>query len=197
MQTPTVCMIQCLCPLPDICAGSLDANAFADRLWGDIYYNPGTRKFIRKPADPEMNRSFVHFILEPLYKLYSNVLSEDTDTLMKTLDGLGIRLKPVMYKMDVRPLLKAILNQFFGPSTGLVDVIVDHIPSPSDGASGKVKSSLHIQLSDSHSSRPLGRTNLYRPSNVRSCCFNESLRRTGSGHGTDRKTVPYNRCTVV
>lgn len=43
-----------------------------------------------------------------------------------------------MYKMDVRPLLKAVLDQFFGTSTGLVDVIVEHIPSPIEGAANKV-----------------------------------------------------------
>ncbi|KAG5643547.1 hypothetical protein DXG03_000688 [Asterophora parasitica] len=119
--------------------GSLDVHSFADRLWGDIYFNSETRKFTRKPADPEQPRSFVHFILEPLYKLYSNVLSEDTETLKETLLGLNIHLKPVMYKMDVRPLLKAVLDQFFGPSTGLIDVIVDHIPSPIAGAPVKIE----------------------------------------------------------
>jgi 116 kDa U5 small nuclear ribonucleoprotein component len=119
--------------------GSLDVEAFADRLWGDIYFNEETRKFTRKQADPEQNRSFVHFILEPLYKLYSNVLSEDTDTLKETLNGLNIHLKPVMYKMDVRPLLKAVLDQFFGPATGLVDMIVEKIPSPLEGAPNKVR----------------------------------------------------------
>lgn len=43
-----------------------------------------------------------------------------------------------MYKMDVRPLLKAVLDQFFGPSVGLVDMIVEHIPSPIDAAATKV-----------------------------------------------------------
>ncbi|KAJ7103149.1 Calreticulin family-domain-containing protein [Mycena belliarum] len=118
--------------------GSLDVNAFADRLWGDIYFN-SDRRFTRKQADPESNRTFVQFILEPLYKLYSNVLSEDTETLKDTLRGLGIHLKPVMFKMDVRPLLKAVLSQFFGPATGLVDVIVEHIPSPIDGAENKIE----------------------------------------------------------
>lgn len=80
----------------------------------------------------------MHFILNPLYKLYSHVLSEETDDLRKTLASLGIQLKPVMYKMDVRPLLKAVLDQFFGKSTGLVDVIVEHIPSPIEGAAHKV-----------------------------------------------------------
>lgn len=119
--------------------GSLDVNAFTDRLWGDIYFNEETRKFTRKQAEVEQNRTFVHFILEPLYKLYSNVLSEDTETLKQTLNGLNIHLKPIMYKMDVRPLLKAVLDQFFGPATGLVDMIVEKIPSPVQGAPIKVR----------------------------------------------------------
>ena len=79
-------------------AGSVDVNAFANRLWGDIWFNEETRKFTRKPADSEANRTFVHFILEPLYKLYSHVLSEETDSLKETLATLGIQLKPIMYK---------------------------------------------------------------------------------------------------
>ncbi|KAG6884667.1 hypothetical protein C0993_009156 [Termitomyces sp. T159_Od127] len=120
--------------------GKLDVKSFAARLWGDIYFNSETRKFTRKPADPEHTRTFVTFIMEPLYKLYSHVLSQETEDLKETLRGLGIQLKPVIYKMDVRPLLKVILDQFFGPATGLVDVIVEKIPSPTQGAALKVES---------------------------------------------------------
>jgi U5 small nuclear ribonucleoprotein component len=113
-------------------------NAFADRLWGDIYYDGERRKFTRKAADAESLRSFVQFVLDPLYKLYSQVLSAETAALQETLAGLGITLKPVMYKMDVRPLLKVVLDQFFGPATGLVDLIVEHIPSPAEASASKV-----------------------------------------------------------
>lgn len=121
--------------------GSLDVDAFADRLWGDIYFNSETRKFTRKVPEgsSKQARSFVHFILDPLYKLYSHVLSEETEDLKKTLAQLNIVLKPVMYKMDVRPLLKVVLDQFFGPATGLVDMIVEHIPSPVASAASKVE----------------------------------------------------------
>ncbi|KIY65966.1 Calreticulin-domain-containing protein [Cylindrobasidium torrendii FP15055 ss-10] len=119
--------------------GKVDVPGLADRLWGDIYFDANTRKFGRKPTSPDHDRSFVHFVLNPLYKLYTVVLSEETETLQDTLAGLGIKLKPVMYKMDTRPLLKAVMDQFFGPATGLVDVIVDHIPSPVDNAANKVE----------------------------------------------------------
>jgi 116 kDa U5 small nuclear ribonucleoprotein component len=133
--------------------GGFDVEKFAQRLWGDVYFSEDQRKFTRKPTDPEANRSFVHFIMEPLYKLYSQVLSEETEALSETLAELGIRLKPVIYKMDVRPLLKVVLDQFFGPSRGLVDMIVEHVPNPVEGALDKVRfySRVHtVKLSPNH-----------------------------------------------
>lgn len=52
---------------------------------------------------------------------------------------LGIHLKPLMFKMDVRPLLRLVLGQFFGPATGFVDMLVQHIPNPIEGAKIKVE----------------------------------------------------------
>jgi U5 small nuclear ribonucleoprotein component len=121
--------------------GALDVDAFAKRLWGNIYFDAERRKFVRNPADPESKRSFVHFILEPLYKLYTTVLSEDTETLKETLADLRITLKPAMFKMDVRPLLKVVTDAFFGPSTGLVDMMTTFLPSPVDAARHKVERS--------------------------------------------------------
>ena len=127
---------------PECELGNLDVGGFADRLWGDIYFNNNTRKFTRKGADPESPRTFVQFVLDPLYKLYSQVLGEETDSLRDTLAELKIHLKPVMYKMDVRPLLKAVLDQFFGPSAGLIDMIVEWIPDPVRGALAKMSLTL-------------------------------------------------------
>ena len=120
--------------------GGLDVESFATRLWGDIYTQKadGKLKFTRKAEDPEAERTFVKFILNPLYKIYSHTLSEEADDLKETLRGLGIQLKNVLYKMDTRPLLKVILDQFFGPATGLVDMIVGHIPSPATHTADKV-----------------------------------------------------------
>ncbi|EJD53219.1 P-loop containing nucleoside triphosphate hydrolase protein [Auricularia subglabra TFB-10046 SS5] len=123
--------------------GALDVKSLADRLWGDIYVvktaGGAEQKFTRKPTDPEQPRTFVQFVLEPIYKLYTQVLSESPENLAETLAELGIKLKPIMYKMDVRPLLKAVCDQFFGTSTGLVDMLVQWVPSPAEANKLKVE----------------------------------------------------------
>lgn len=58
---------------------SINVNEFAKRLWGDIFFNSKTRKFTKKPAHNTAQRSFIEFILEPLYKIFAQVVG-DVDT---------------------------------------------------------------------------------------------------------------------
>ncbi|KAK9470257.1 P-loop containing nucleoside triphosphate hydrolase protein [Dipodascopsis tothii] len=120
--------------------GGINADEFAPRLWGDVYYNKTSRKFSRKPIDREYVRSFVHFVLEPLYKLVGHTIGEDRQQLAKLLGKLGIFLKPADYKLNSRPLLKIVSEKFFGSSVGLVDMIVAHVPSPVDAAADRIGS---------------------------------------------------------
>ncbi|KAJ3007597.1 U5 small nuclear ribonucleoprotein component [Thoreauomyces humboldtii] len=118
---------------------NFDVDAFAKRLWGDVYFNSDTRAFRRKPTDSTSTRTFVHFILEPLYKLYSEVIGEDDKSLKATLSSLGIYLKAAQLSMDVKPLLRLVCEQFFGPVTGFVEMIVKQLPSPAKNAVSKVE----------------------------------------------------------
>ncbi|KAF1809661.1 P-loop containing nucleoside triphosphate hydrolase protein [Eremomyces bilateralis CBS 781.70] len=112
----------------------LSSDDFTMRLWGDIFFNPRSRKFTRKGIEEGAKRSFVSFVLEPIYKLYSHALSESPEDLKETLGSLGIELKPSQYKTDAKELLCLVCSRFFGPCSGFVDMVVDHIPSPADGA---------------------------------------------------------------
>lgn len=114
--------------------GGVNAEEFARRLWGDVYFNPKKRSFTRKPVEEGAKRSFLNFILEPIYKLYSHTISKNPDELKATLSPLGIALKPSQYKTDAKVLLKLVCEQFFGPSTAFVDMVVQHIPSPAEAA---------------------------------------------------------------
>lgn len=119
----------------------IDVDAFSKRLWGDIYYNPESRKFTRKPEEEGAKRTFEHFILEPLYKIFTHVLEQDKEELESTLAKLNIYLKPSTYKIDVKPLLQTVCSLFFGNSAALVDSVVEHIKSPADNALTKVQTS--------------------------------------------------------
>ncbi|KAF2723321.1 P-loop containing nucleoside triphosphate hydrolase protein [Polychaeton citri CBS 116435] len=118
---------------------SFDVPEFAKRLWGDIFFNPQSRKFTRKPVEEKARRSFVHFVMEPIYKLYSHTISESPEELKSTLAELGISLKPSQLKANAKDLLNMVCEQFFGEPTGLVDMVVDHIPSPVEGAQQKLE----------------------------------------------------------
>ncbi|RKP12914.1 P-loop containing nucleoside triphosphate hydrolase protein [Piptocephalis cylindrospora] len=122
----------------DTYPGTFPASALARRLWGERFYNPSSRTFSPKPQDKGATRSFVHFILEPLYKIYAQVVGEETKDLQKSLHPLGIRLKAKDWEMEVPDLLRAVLHQFFGPPTALVDAALQHIPSPAQHAQDKV-----------------------------------------------------------
>lgn len=111
---------------------------FSVRLWGDVFFNPQRRSFTRKGTEERSKRTFVNFILEPIYKLYSHTISESPEDLKETLATLGIYLKPSQYKTDAKDLLKKVCEQFFGGAEGFVDMIVDHIPSPLEGAPKKL-----------------------------------------------------------
>jgi 116 kDa U5 small nuclear ribonucleoprotein component len=112
----------------------VSAADFALRLWGDIYFNPRSRKFTRKAVEEQSKRAFVHFVLEPIYKVFSHTISESPEDLKETLSTLGINLKPSQLKSDAKVLLKLVCEQFFGPATGFVDMLVQHVPSPVEGA---------------------------------------------------------------
>jgi U5 small nuclear ribonucleoprotein component len=113
---------------------NFSADEFGRRLWGDVCYNEEKRTFVRKTGDVRAPRSFVQFVLEPIYKLYSHTISDSPADLRAVLGPLGIQLKPSQYKSDAKVLLKLVCEQFFGSSTGFVDMVVRHVPSPIEGA---------------------------------------------------------------
>eukprot|EP00064_Thunnus_orientalis_P013451 superscaffoldBa00002191_g13490 len=119
--------------------GDINYNEFSKRLWGDIYFNPKTRKFTKKAPSSNSQRSFVEFVLEPLYKILSQVVGDVDTSLPRVLDELGIHLTKEELKLNIRPLLRLVCNRFFGEFTGFVDMCVQHISSPQEGARNKIE----------------------------------------------------------
>ncbi|XP_059478720.1 116 kDa U5 small nuclear ribonucleoprotein component [Neocloeon triangulifer] len=119
--------------------GGVNPNEFAKRLWGDIYFNSKTRKFSKKAPHNAPQRSFVEFILEPLYKIFAQVVGDVDVSLPDLMSELGIHLTKEEMKMNIRPLLRLVCSKFIGHFSGFVDMCVQHIKSPLDNAKGKVE----------------------------------------------------------
>lgn len=94
----------------------LDPSKFAKFLWGNIFYNIETRKFQKEKTSDETPRSFVHFILEPFYKIISLTLTKDKSEMMRIikdeLNGADVKAKDL--EINVRPLLKLVMRNTFG-----------------------------------------------------------------------------------
>ncbi|CAH9057160.1 unnamed protein product [Cuscuta europaea] len=116
-----------------------DADKFASKLWGDFYFDSDSRSFKKKQPANGVERSFVQFVLEPLYKLYSQVIGEHKKSVEATLAELGVTLPNAAYKQNVRPLLRLACSAVFGSSTGFTDMLVRHIPSAKAAAPRKVE----------------------------------------------------------
>lgn len=99
---------------------------------------PSSRKFTKKPPHNSSQRSFVEFILEPIYKLFAQVVGDVDGTLIDSLYELNIKLTKEESKCNIRPLLRLILSRFCGDFSGFVDMCVEHIPSPLDNAQTKI-----------------------------------------------------------
>ena len=118
---------------------SINATEFAKRLWGDMYFNSKTRKFTKKSPHGSAQRSFIEFILEPVYKIFAQVVGDVDLSLPMLCDELGIRLTKEESKMNVRPLLRLVFQRFLGDFSGFTDMVANHIASPLDNAKTKVQ----------------------------------------------------------
>eukprot|EP00928_Gymnodinium_smaydae_P051092 TRINITY_DN3461_c0_g2_i1.p1 TRINITY_DN3461_c0_g2~~TRINITY_DN3461_c0_g2_i1.p1 ORF type:complete len:983 (+),score=305.48 TRINITY_DN3461_c0_g2_i1:48-2996(+) len=126
----------------DIHEGSFEPKQFAKCLWGDLYFNEESGRFQKNPPDADQPRSFVQFVLEPIYKVFAHCLGEEKDDLASTLAEVGIYLHKRDYDLDARSLLKKVFTHFFGSGGGItsfVDMVVAHIPSPKDNAEAKTE----------------------------------------------------------
>ncbi|KAF6038906.1 EFTUD2 [Bugula neritina] len=119
--------------------GSINSVEMARRLWGDIYFEKRTKKFTKKQPISGAPRSFVEFILEPLYKVFAQVVGDVDESLPVLCDSLGIYLTKEDRTINIRPLLRVVLTRFLGKMTGFAEMIVNMVKSPLENAPQKIE----------------------------------------------------------
>jgi U5 small nuclear ribonucleoprotein component len=67
-------------------------------FWGNFYFNKSTRKFMKTATKEYTKRTFVEFILEPIYKIFSHAVSKEKEELSSFLAKLGVLIKSTDYR---------------------------------------------------------------------------------------------------
>jgi U5 small nuclear ribonucleoprotein component len=120
---------------------NISTDQFASKLWGDFWFNPVSKKFETDPSEipQRVERSFVTFCLDPLYKIYTACLGESENSVKATLKSLGVHLTKEQLRASAKPLLRMALSKFMETANaGFVDMVVKHVPSPLTAAKGKI-----------------------------------------------------------
>jgi len=124
--------------------GNITLQQFAKRMWGDWYWDTETNHFHTSPkqcSNPSavIERSFITFILNPIYKIYSACLGESEEDVNRLLRSLGVLLKKEDLRASARPLLRSAMSKFLSTAaSGVVDMMVQHVATPRNAAKGKV-----------------------------------------------------------
>lgn len=59
----------------------VDRNKMMERLWGDNYFNPKTKKWTKNGTHEgqQLERAFNQFILDPIFKIFATVMVPSVD----------------------------------------------------------------------------------------------------------------------
>ncbi|KAG0262634.1 Elongation factor 2 [Mortierella polycephala] len=111
----------------------VDRSKMMDKLWGENYFNPATKKWTTKNVDANgkpLERAFNMFVLDPIFKLFDSIMNFKKDTAFAMLDKLDIVLKNDEKEMEGKNLLKTVMKKFLPAGEALLEMIVIHLPSP-------------------------------------------------------------------
>merc|ERR1719192_936180 len=108
------------------------------KLWGQNYFNPQTKKFTSKARvkgknggkDTYLERNFVLFILKPINKLITAVMDAKEKIYTKMLEKLDVKIPKDAVELTGKPLLKRIMQTWLPASEALMEMLVNHLPSP-------------------------------------------------------------------
>ncbi|TGZ77275.1 elongation factor 2 [Ascodesmis nigricans] len=110
----------------------VDKMKMMERLWGDNFFNPKTKKWTKTESyeGKNLERAFNQFILDPIFRIFAAIMNfkkEETTTLLEKLE---IVLKGDEKDLEGKALLKVVMRKFLPAADALLEMIVMHLPSP-------------------------------------------------------------------
>lgn len=110
-----------------------DQDKLMNKLWGDNYFNPKTKKWTTKDKDADgkpLERAFNMFILDPIYKIFDSIMNFKKEETKTILDKLEIPITQDEQDLEGKALLKVVMRKFLPAGDALLEMIVINLPSP-------------------------------------------------------------------
>jgi len=103
------------------------------KLWGNNFFNAAKRKWTSKQFDKDGNqlkRGFCQFIMEPIVNLTNAVVNDKADVIAEYVEKLDIKLPKSAEELKGKPLLKTLMRVWLPAADSLLEMIINHLPSP-------------------------------------------------------------------
>merc|ERR1712198_672339 len=115
----------------------VDVDKMMKKLWGENFFNPKTKKW-SKSKDDVNKRSFIMYVLDPIYMVFDAIMNFKKDQVEKllgkltTADGRLVKdiLKHEEKEMEGKPLMKCVMRNWLPAGEAMFQMIVIHLPSP-------------------------------------------------------------------
>jgi len=111
----------------------VDKMKMAQRLWGDNFFDPDTKKWTssnKSAAGKPLSRAFCKFILEPIEQIFKACMSQDMEKLDKYLKVIEITLTSDERQFQQKKLLKCVMQKWLPADEALLEMMVLNLPSP-------------------------------------------------------------------
>ncbi|GIJ98372.1 elongation factor 2 [Aspergillus viridinutans] len=106
----------------------VDRKKMLERLWGDNYFNPKTKKWTKTGEADQ--RAFNMFILDPIFKIFAAVTNDKQEEIFNLVEKLEIKLANDEKDLKGKALLKVIMRKFLPAADAMLEMICIHLPSP-------------------------------------------------------------------
>merc|ERR1719183_3401128 len=113
-----------------------------ERLWGNNFFVPKEKKWKLKldTAPQGMERAYCMFCLTPIAKVFKNCMEEQYDAVTKMLGAVGVQLTKEDLELRQKPLLKRCMQKWLPAHDALLEMLVQHLPSPAKAQAYRAES---------------------------------------------------------
>lgn len=110
----------------------LSVEKMMKKLWGENYYDPKAKQWVKKNAEGKFERGFNQFCLKPIKILFDTIMSDQKETYDKIIKALNLKFskKDLASINKTKDMLKLVMRTWLPAGNALLDMIAQHLPSP-------------------------------------------------------------------